>query len=123
MILIDVDDAPRFAAPGLVVTGLAAPSRGATEIAAWRLSLEPGNPGTTHQLTREEVFVAVRGTATATVGGHSQPLRAGSALVVPPHTDFSLANPGDEPFEAVAAFPVGGQALLDGATFTPPWAE
>ena len=35
---------------------------------------------------------------------------AGEALVVPAGVEFSLANPYDEPFEAVVAFPVGGRA-------------
>jgi quercetin dioxygenase-like cupin family protein len=122
LILIDAADAPRFTAPGLTVTGLASPSRGATETSAWRLVIEPGSPGAVHQVTREEVFVAVRGTAVATVGDQRRSLSAGSALVVPAHTDFSLANPGSEPFEAVAVLPVGGAAVMGGETFTPPWA-
>jgi mannose-6-phosphate isomerase-like protein (cupin superfamily) len=121
--LIDPDHAPTFTVPGLTVTGLASPSRGASETSAWRLVIEPGSPGATHQVTREEVFVALRGTAVATVGGEQRPLPAGGALVVPPHTDFSLANPSEEPFEAVALLPVGGAAVMGGETFTPPWAE
>ena len=116
--------APTFSLPGLVVTGLAAPSRGATETSVWHLVLEPGAPGVEHSIDREEVFVAVAGRALATVGGGEAPLAAGDALVVPAGRRFSLANPSAEPFRAVVALPVGGRASMPGqAPFVPPWAE
>jgi mannose-6-phosphate isomerase-like protein (cupin superfamily) len=116
--------APTFSLPGLVVTGLAAPSRGATETSVWHLVLEPGAPGVELSMDREEVFVAVAGRALATVGGGEAPLAAGDALVVPAGRRFSLANPSAEPFRAVVALPVGGRASMPGqAPFVPPWAE
>jgi len=116
--------APTFSLPGLVVTGLAAPSRGATETSVWHLVLEPGALGVEHSMDREEVFVAVAGRALATVGGGEAPLAAGDALVVPAGRRFSLANPSAEPFRAVVALPVGGRASMPGqAPFVPPWAE
>jgi hypothetical protein len=52
-------------------------------------------------------------------GSHS-----GGAIVVPPHTPFSLAAAGSRPLVALAYLPVGGQAKLDGGEpFTPPWAQ
>jgi mannose-6-phosphate isomerase-like protein (cupin superfamily) len=116
--------APTFSLPGLVVTGLAAPSRGATETSVWHLVRVPGAPGVEHSMDREEVFVAVAGRALATVGGGEAPLAAGDALVVPAGRRFSLANPSAEPFRAVVALPVGGRASMPGqAPFVPPWAE
>jgi mannose-6-phosphate isomerase-like protein (cupin superfamily) len=116
--------APTFSLPGLVVTGLAAPSRGATETSVWHLVMEPGAPGVAHSMDREEVFVAVAGRALATVGDEETALAAGDALVVPAGRRFSLANPSAEPFRAVVALPVGGRASMPGqAPFVPPWAE
>jgi mannose-6-phosphate isomerase-like protein (cupin superfamily) len=116
--------APTFTAPGLTVTGLAAPSRGATETSVWRLTLAPGAAGGEHTLDREEVFVVLAGHAVATIDGDDQQLRPGDALVVPPHCPFSLANPHGEPFEAVAALPVGGRVHIPGGhPFVPPWAR
>ncbi len=115
-------DAPRFDLPGLTVRGLASPTRGARETAVWRLTLAPGAPGAPHQLTREEIFVATAGTAVATVGDARHELAAGDVLIVPPGVTFTLANPSTAPFEAVAASPVGGQAVAGDRTFTPPWA-
>jgi len=116
-------DAPTFDMHGASFTGLASPARGATETAVWIVTLFPGTPATPHQLTREEVLVGLEGHAVATIGDRAYALTAGSAVVVPPHTNFSISNAGATPFRAVAVLPVGGQALLAGqAPFTPPWA-
>ena len=124
MPFIDSDQAPRFELHGAAFTGLAAPSRGATETAVWLVTLQPGTVGVPHRLTREEVFVAIEGVARAQVGDQTHELRPGCALVVPAHVDFCLANPYDLPFRTVAVLPVGGQAVLgDQPPFTPPWAQ
>ncbi len=124
MPVIKSSAAPAFALPFLSVTGLAAPSRGARETCVWRLALAPGAPGTVHAVDREEIFVALAGHATATLGDESLSLGPGDALIVPAGQSFALANPGVEPFEAIAVLPVGGQAMLPaGQAFTPPWAE
>lgn len=123
MPFISRSDSPEFRIPGVVFSGLASPSRGATENAVWRVRLEPGNVGTAHQLTREETIVATAGAAVATLDGVEYALGVGSALVIPPHVDFSLSNPHDDAFEAVAVLPIGGQARIgDAPPFTPPWA-
>jgi mannose-6-phosphate isomerase-like protein (cupin superfamily) len=123
MTVISPDPASTFAIPGVTFTGLAAPSRGAQENAVWRLRMLPGTPANPHRLTREEVIVATAGTARVTIDGVESELAEGSAVIVPPDTEFALFNPGDAPFEAIAVLPVGGQAVLAGAPpFTPPWA-
>jgi quercetin dioxygenase-like cupin family protein len=117
-------EAPIFdTVPSLTVTGLASPRRGARESCVWRLVLQPGAPAVPHAVTREETFLALVGKAVATVGGEEHRLDAGDALIVPPNVTFAIANPSSEPFEAVVVLPVGGQAILDGNVFTPPWAE
>ena len=56
------------------------------------------------------------------LGGVEQSFSAGDALVVAAGEAFSLANPGSEPFEAIAALPVGGKAAMPGGEkFLPPW--
>lgn len=116
-------DAPVFQLHGATFTGLAAPSRGATENAVWKVTVAGGSAGVRHRLTREETLVVLAGAAVAHVGGQRFELTAGSALVVPAETDFALDNPGADPFQAVAVLPVGGQVQIgDAPTFTPPWA-
>lgn len=121
---IPAASAPLFELPGLRVHGLAAPSRGARETCVWRVTVDPGSPGQTHAVDREEIFVALSGQALLTLDGTPIHLKPGDAVIVPPHRPFSLANPHGEAFSAIAAFPVGGQAHLpDGTSLTPPWAR
>ncbi len=124
MPIISAQAAPTFDIPGVTFTGLAAPSRGARENSVWRLVMQPGTPANIHRLSREEILVAISGSARVSIDGIESEFTAGSAVIVPPDTEFALFNPGSEPFEAVAVLPVGGKAILaDAAAFTPPWAE
>ena len=104
-------------------TSLATPSRGSTETSVWQVEIEAGAPGAPHSLTREEVFVVLDGTASVRIGTVTDLAHAGDAIVVPADTEFELSNGGDVVLRVLCCFPVGGQARLDGATFTPPWAE
>ena len=126
MALVRQTEAPIFKlpnAPGVTFTGLVSPKRGSRDVSTWRVRIEGGTPGTPHSVTREEIFVGLSGRARATVEGVVSELGPGDVLVVPAHRLFSLEPLSEEPFEAMVAFPVGGQAKTDSATFTPPWAE
>jgi len=127
MPIISGATAPTFAlatAPNTVFIGLASPSRGSCETSVWRVTVGPNTSGAEHSLDREEILVALAGRAVASFDGVPQAVGAGDAIVVPAGQSFSLANPHAEPFEAVVALPVGGQARLAGGdAFTPPWAE
>ena len=124
MPIVHAADAPSFELPGLAVTGLAAPSRGARESSVWRLRLAAGTPGLAHSLDREEIFVALAGSAVATLAGREIVVQAGDTLIVPAGETFSLGNPGTESFEAVAVAPVGVRARVAGGdAFSPPWTE
>ena len=89
----------------------------------WQVEIEAGAPATPHSLTREEVFVVLDGTASVRIGSVAGLAHEGDAIVVPADTEFELSNGGDNALRLLCCFPVGGQARLDGATFTPPWAE
>ena len=123
MPLITAADAAKFTMHGVHFTGLAAPSRGASESAVWTVTIPPGVVPTPHQLTREEVFVVLEGRARATLAGRHFALEPGCGFIVPPETEFALANPYAQPFRAVVVLPVGGKARIGNETFTPPWAE
>ncbi|MFE3101580.1 cupin domain-containing protein [Nocardia tengchongensis] len=124
MPLIKSADAPTFEAPLMTATGLAAPSRGSKENSVWRFTLAGGNPGHAHAVSREEIFVALAGTAHIEMDGETSEFRAGDALVIPAHTVFKLSVPGNEPFEAVAILPVGAYAQAPGGDrVSPPWAQ
>lgn len=121
--IISSDDAQTFDQGGVTAVGYAAPSRGARELSLWRLSLAPGETSPVHALSREEVFLALDGSAVATIDGTDHPFGGGDCLVVPVDTPFALAA-GSRGLEAVCAMAAGGQATMlpDGPTVTPPWA-
>ena len=123
MTIIRDEQAPRFDGDGVVVTGLASPSRGCASISAWRVVLDPGAASPEHTLTSDEAFVALRGTARVELDGEAHEIAAGDCLVVAPDRSFRIRNDGDEPFEAVCAMAAGGRAVVAGqGTFVPPWA-
>jgi mannose-6-phosphate isomerase-like protein (cupin superfamily) len=102
---------------------LATPSRGSTETSVWTVEIEPSTPATPHRLTREEVFVVLAGRAHVQLDRDEAIASVGDAIVVPAGSDFVLSNGGAEILRLLCCLPVGGQAIVDGTTFTPPWAE
>jgi mannose-6-phosphate isomerase-like protein (cupin superfamily) len=121
MPVIHPEQAPTFDAGGATITGLAAPSRGATDTAAWRVRFSGGHASPPHSLDREEVFVVLSGAVTARYADHSETAHAGGALIVPAGVEFSVCADGG-PAEAVCTLPAGGTALLAGDRIVPPWA-
>lgn len=84
---------------------------------------EPGAPAVPHSVDREEIFVALAGRAVAVLADQELVLNPGDTLIVPAGQVFSLANPGRDPFTAMAVLPVGGLARMPGSAqaFPPPW--
>jgi mannose-6-phosphate isomerase-like protein (cupin superfamily) len=121
--LISSHDAPTFQQDGVTAIGYASPSRGSNDLSVWRLSLVAGERSPAHSLSREEVFVALGGSAVATIDAATLAFTAGDCLVVPTGASFTLVA-GDAGLEAFCAMAAGGQATLlpDGPTITPPWA-
>ena len=104
-------------------TSLATPSLGTVDTSVWRVEIDPDTPATPHSLTREEIFFVLHGTAAISVDGVSTTARPGDAIVVPSATRFELSNAGDTVLSMLCCLPVGGQAIVDGNEFTPPWAQ
>jgi quercetin dioxygenase-like cupin family protein len=118
---VEAGNAPVFEAGGATITGLASPSRGARDTAAWRVRFHADQPSPPHVLNREEVFVVLDGALTARFADREETAAAGGALIVPAGQEFFLVA-RSAPAEAVCVLPVGGTAILDGAEITPPWA-
>jgi mannose-6-phosphate isomerase-like protein (cupin superfamily) len=122
MPVVTAQDAPSFDAPGATIIGLASPSRGSSDAAAWRVRLQADHASPPHSLTREEIFVVLHGSLSARYGDREETAEAGGALIVRPGERFELIAHG-APAEAVCVMAVGGQAVTDEGTFTPPWAR
>lgn len=123
MTVLSSTDAPGHVHGGSRFTSLATPRRGTTETAVWRVEIDPGTPATPHSLTREEVFVVLEGRARVRIGDYSGEADQGDAIVVPPGVEFELSNGSERTLGLLCCLPVGGQAVLGGDPFTPPWAE
>jgi mannose-6-phosphate isomerase-like protein (cupin superfamily) len=115
---------PTHEREGARFTSLATPSSGSRDTSVWRVELAPGTQSVLHELTREEIFVVLRGSARVQLADESRDVGVGDVIVVPSDTPFGLSNPSSrEPFEALCCLPVGGEARVDGAVFVPPWAR
>ena len=114
---------PTHVLEGTRFTSLATPSRGSADTSVWQVEIDPGTPVRTHRLTREEVFVVLDGRARVTLDGEASTAETGDAIVVPAGVDFGIANGGDAALTLLCCLPVGGEAVVDGEAFTPPWAQ
>lgn len=122
MAVITANQAPTFDAGIATITGLASPTRGSADTAAWRIRFLADQPSPRHSLSREEIFIVLDGAVTARFADREETAEAGGALIVAAGQQFDLIARGG-PAEAVCMMAVGGQAITDGAPFTPPWAE
>jgi mannose-6-phosphate isomerase-like protein (cupin superfamily) len=126
MAVVDAPTRPTHDLPGVHFTSLATPSRGATtESSVWQVEIDPSAPATRHEVTREEVFVVLAGSARVRIADTEAEAGAGDAIVVAAGVPFEIAATGGQPMRALCVLPVGGQARMAGGgePFTPPWAR
>ena len=77
-----------------------------------------------HQVTREEIFVALEGVACATLDGVAMRVLAGDILVLSPGVEFTIVASGPEAFTRSCVCPWAGRLSRGtGRSSTPPWAE
>jgi len=123
MTVIRAAEAPQFALPGVAFAGLAAPSRGSSDLCTWRLTVEGAfESPEPHTLDRDEVFMVVAGAIKLTPTGDT--IAAGDAAIAPAGSPIQLVNAGDTAAEVIVAIPAGFTAkAADGSVIgTPPWA-
>ena len=124
MAVIAAPTAPTHELAGARFTALASPTRGSTDTSVWLVEIDPGTAPRPHELTREEIFVVLSGSAAVQIGESHQTATVGDTIVVPAGVSFALAPDGGQPLRALCCLPVGGQArLAGGEPFTPPWAQ
>ncbi len=122
MAVIKRAPSPTHVLEGTRFTSLATPSRGSADTSVWQVEIDPGTPARPHRLTREEVFVVLAGSASVSLAGAETTAEVGDAIVVPADVDFGIANAGAGQLTLLCCLPAGGQAVVDGTAFTPPWA-
>ncbi|MEW2412179.1 VOC family protein [Streptomyces sp. NPDC046866] len=109
--------------PNARMTGLAAPSRGSTELSTWTVSMDAGRTGPEHSVNREQVWTVTAGALEVTSGGRTEKVPAGSTVVLPPDVLRRIHAP--EPAAAHVAMRADGVARVPDTEGTRPlpWAR
>ncbi|MEV6731533.1 VOC family protein [Streptomyces sp. NPDC051364] len=108
--------------PNARMTGLAAPSRGSTELSTWTVAMEAGRSGPEHSVSREQVWTVTAGVLEVTCGGRTEKIAAGQTLVLPPEALRQVHAP--QAAEAHVAMRADGVVSVPGTEGTRvlPWA-
>ncbi|MFI8280299.1 cupin domain-containing protein [Streptomyces sp. NPDC085929] len=109
--------------PNARMTGLAAPSRGSTELSTWTVAMEAGRSGPEHSVSREQVWTVTSGVLEVTCGGRTEKIAAGQTLVLPPDVLRRVHAP--QKAEAHVAMRADGVVRVPGTEETRelPWAR
>ena len=99
------------------------PTRGSSQLCAWRLEVPAGLQGVPHRPDREEVLLVLDGALDVTLDGARSALRPGDALLVLADSELQV-DAGPEGGTAWVTTTPGLRALTrDGARLSPPWAR
>lgn len=111
------------ASPNATMTRLAAPSRGSAELSTWSVSMNAGQTGPEHRISREQVWTVTAGSLDVTYEGRTEKVAAGQTLVLPPDGVRRVHAPEDA--EAYVAMRADGVASAPGTEGTRelPWAQ
>lgn len=109
--------------PNATMTGLAAPSRGSTELSTWTVTQDAGATGPEHSITREQVWTVTAGALEVTCDGHTHEVAAGQSFILPPGLVRRIHAP--ERAEAHVSMRCDGVASVPGTEGTRelPWAR
>jgi len=114
-------DAVRHEAHGAAFHALVAPSRGSSELCAWRLEVPPGQVGAPHRPSREEVLLVLDGDLTVTLDGETSPVAAGDVVLVPAGAELRVDGGTAAASVWVTTSPGLEAQLADGSRLAPPW--
>ncbi|WP_030685722.1 VOC family protein [Streptomyces sp. NRRL B-1347] len=109
--------------PNARMTGLAAPSRGGTELSTWTVAMAAGRTGPEHAVSREQVWTVTAGALDVTCAGRTEKVTAGQTFVLPPDVLRQVHAP--QAAEAHVAMRADGVASVPGTEGTRalPWAQ
>lgn len=116
-------DATLFETHGSRFSSYAAPSRGSSQLCAWRLDVPAGLGGVAHRPSREEVLLVLDGELHVTLDGERTNVCQGDVVLVPVHSELRVDG-GPTGASAWVTTTPGLEAVpADGSRITPPWAR
>jgi quercetin dioxygenase-like cupin family protein len=99
------------------------PSRGSSQLCAWRLTVPPATTGVAHRPSREEVLLVLEGTLHITIDDETNQLGPGSVAHVPAGALLRIDTRVDGGSAWVSTTPGLTATTEDGTVITPPWAQ
>lgn len=112
-----------FTTHGSTFAAYVNPSRGSTELCAWRLTVPPRLVGVAHRPNREEVLLVLDGRLRISVDDDTADLGPGSVVHVPAGSLLRVDTDTDGGSAWVTTTPGLTATIHDGSTITPPWAQ
>lgn len=98
--------------PNATMTGLAAPSRGSSELSTWQVDMPAGATGPEHSVSREQVWTLTAGSLEVTFEGRTEKVAAGQTVVLP--ADAARRIHATETFRAHVAMRADGVVSVPG---------
>ena len=123
MPIISSAEATTFETHGSRFSSYVAPSRGSSELCAWRLEVPADLVGVAHRPNREEVLLVLDGELRITLDGVGAELHQGDVALVPASSELRV-DAGPLGATAWVTTTPGLEAVMgDGSRFTPPWTQ
>lgn len=117
------DDAVEHNVHGSTFRSYISPSRGSTQLCAWRLNVPAGLQGMAHRPSREEVLLILDGELRITLDGATSRLGPGDIALVPAGSELRVDGGAAAATAWVTTTPGLEAQLADGTRLVPPWAS
>jgi quercetin dioxygenase-like cupin family protein len=122
MPVLHAADAVPFQTHGSQFLSYASPSRGSTELCAWRLTVPGGLRGVAHRPSRDEVLLVLKGELQVTLDGDYTALHEGDVVLVQAGSELRVDAGPDGATAWVTTTPGLEAVTADGTRISPPWA-
>lgn len=116
-------DATEFQTHGSRFLSYVSPSKGSTQLCAWRLTVPASSLGVAHRPDREEVVLVLDGELHVTLDGATSALTRGDAVLVPAGSELRVDGGPVGATAWVSTTPGLQATMADGTQIQPPWAR
>ncbi|WP_280252677.1 cupin domain-containing protein [Nocardia abscessus] len=121
MTVIRHSDTRRTETPSGVMTTLASPTQGGSQLALWRVDVPADTTGPLHFIDTEQIWTVLAGRIDVAIDGTELTAAEGDTVILPPNVLRQVSTAGG--FTAIVTAPAGaraGRPDSDG-TIVPPW--